>query len=69
MFCFYLNVSAQYACSALRGQKRVSGPQELELQMAVNYHVGDGTWILALCKSNTFSQLLSHLSSPLNDTF
>lgn len=35
-------VSVSCICKAHGGQKRVPGPQELELQVDVNLHVGAG---------------------------
>jgi hypothetical protein len=38
-----------------RGQKKALHPPELELQIAVGYHVSAGTGNLILCKSNKCS--------------
>jgi hypothetical protein len=35
--------------SALKDQKRVSDPLELELQLDVNHHVGSGNWNWVFC--------------------
>lgn len=36
---------------ALRGQEKVLGPLELDLQMVVSCHVGAGNWTRVLWKS------------------
>lgn len=49
---------------AFRGQKRVSDPLRLELQMVVSCHMDSGNWAWVLCKSSQCSKLLGHLSRP-----
>lgn len=55
--------------SAFRDQKKASNPMELELQMAVNDHVGAGSHTRALCKSTTCTNPLSHPSLTCYDSF
>lgn len=40
-------------------------PLELELQVEVSHHVWAGTQTWILCKSTKYSQVLSHLCSPM----
>lgn len=56
VFCLHtVYISAPCACNTHRGQRRISEPLELELQMAVNSHVGAGKWSQVLCKSSKYS--------------
>jgi hypothetical protein len=50
--CFACMYAWAHTCSALGGQKKVSGLLELELQMVVNYHVGAENQTQVLQKSN-----------------
>lgn len=65
-FVFY--VTECFACTHvcalmfLWGQKRASDPQELELLMIVNHHVGARSQTLVLCKKKC-PWLLSYVSS------
>ena len=43
----YISVSC--TCSAHKGKKEASYPLELELQMAVNHHVGTGDSVFSFC--------------------
>lgn len=55
-YTFYeLVISALRVYSALRGQKMVSDPLELELKMVVHCHVGTGNQIWVLCRSSKCS--------------
>lgn len=58
-----------YVCApipgALRGQKSLSGPLELELQTTVNLHLCAGNCTWDPWKSSLCLQALSHLPSPL----
>jgi hypothetical protein len=38
--CMYRHLYTTFAPSAYRGQKKVLGPLELELQIVVSHHVG-----------------------------
>lgn len=42
MFCLHVCICTTCVSGASRGQKRVSDPVELELQMLLSYHVGSG---------------------------
>lgn len=45
-------------------QKKVSGLQELVLQMVVHFHEGAGNWIIVFWKNSYCSYRLSHLPRP-----
>lgn len=56
LFIFYMCISILpslvYVCCVHSSQKKVLGPLELELQVVVNYHMGDGNLTQVCFKIN-----------------
>lgn len=57
-------VCAPYACTALRGHKKVSDPIELKLQRFVPYHAVGKNKTQVPCRSSQCTQPLGLVSSP-----
>ena len=60
-----MQICAPMSCSAAEVRRGHQIPLELELQTVVSCHVSAGNGTQVLCKSNQYSLLLSHLSSPI----
>lgn len=63
LFCLH-SMSAHHVCAwCLWGQKRMSHPLELELQMVLSHYLGAKNWTWVLCQSSQCSCPVSCLSS------
>ena len=64
-----LHMHRHYIHTVPKESRSLPGPLELELWMAMNYHVGAENQTLVFCKSSKRSYTMSHLYSPSLSVF